>query len=99
MTKRGTPGNWRKQNRRVLHLPENLGPEKIPLRASLHELLGRNRTFGICAREILAQHRTDLIFMAGDTVPEEIANHRAEEKPPQIERAVEALEGEAFEGE
>src|SRR5260370_21483246 len=99
MTKRGTPGNSRKQNRRVLHLPANLGPEKIPLRASLHELLEGNRTFGMCAREILEQNRTDLIFVAGEAVPEQIANHRAEEKPPQIERAVESLDPKRFDDE
>jgi len=37
-----------------------------------------------------------LIFIVSDAVLEQIANHRAEEKPPQVERAIEALKSKRF---
>src|SRR5260370_41494108 len=40
--KRGTRGNEREQNRRVLHLAQNLGAEKIPVRPGLHEFIEGN---------------------------------------------------------
>src|SRR5256886_6756129 len=84
-------GNRGMQNGRVLHLAEDFGAEKIPIRAGFHELLERHWISGGCESEILAQHRADLIFLAGDAVTEQMTDHGAKEKPPQIERAIETI--------
>jgi hypothetical protein len=39
VTKRGTRGNRREQHGRVLHLAQNIGAEKIPIRAGFGELI------------------------------------------------------------
>src|SRR6266851_4129857 len=77
MTKRGTRGNRRKKNRRVLHLAQNLGAEKIAIRAGFRELFECDWSFGICVREVFAEHRADLVFMSSDALANQIANHRA----------------------
>src|SRR5713226_2132568 len=38
-------------------------------------------------------------FVAGDAVPEQIADHRAKEKPPEIKRAIESIQPKRFDGE
>src|SRR5712692_4944146 len=97
--KRGTCGNRGEQNGRVLHLAQNLGAEEIAVGAGLRELIERNWISKGCKRKILAQHRADLIFVAGDAVAEQIADHRAEEKPPQVECAIESFNPEGFNSE
>jgi len=99
VTKRGTCGNGGEQNRRVLHLAQNFGAEKIPIRTGFRESLERYRTFRGCVSEILAKHWADFIFIAVDTVPEQIADHRTKEEPPKIERAIESIQPEGFDGE
>ena len=46
--------------------------------------------------KIFAQDRADLFFLAGDGFAEEMADHGAEEKPPEFESAIEAVEAEGF---
>ena len=99
VTKRGAGGNRGEQHGRVLHLAQNIGTEKIPIRAGFGELIQCNWMSRGRVSEILAKHRADFIFVAGDTVPEQIADYRAKEKPPQIERAIEAIQMEGFDGE
>ncbi len=50
-----------------------------------------------CIWRRIAQHGADLIFLAGDGFAEEMANHRAEEEPPEFESAIEAVEAKRFE--
>ena len=80
-------------------MAENLGAKEIPIRAGFHKLFERDWISGSCESEILAQHRADLIFLAGDAVTEQMTDHRAKEKPPQVERVIEAEQAEGFNGE
>src|SRR5439155_10472419 len=94
-----TCGDQGEQYGRVLHLAENFGAKEIPIRAGFHELLERDWISGGCESEILAQHRADLIFLAGDAVTEQMTDHGAKEKPPQIERAIKAMQAKGFDDE
>src|SRR5712664_1965681 len=99
MKKRGTRGNRREQDRRVVHLAQNLGAEKIPIRAGVREFIECNRISRGRAGEILAQNWAGFILMAREAVLEQIADHWAKEKPPKIECAIESIQTEGFDVE
>src|SRR5260370_35839450 len=71
MTKRGIRGNRRKKNRRVVHLAQNVGAEKIAIRAGIHKLAERNRTSVGCAGAIFPQEGADLGLRASDSLSDE----------------------------
>ena len=91
VTKRGTVGNWQEQDGCVPHLAQNIGAEKIPILAGFGELIECDRISGGRVSEILAKHRADLTFTAGDALAKQVTDHRAKEKPPQIKRAIESM--------
>ena len=99
VAKSGTGGNRGEQNRRVLHLAKNVGAEKITLGAGFRELIECDWISRSRARKILAQHRADLILVAGDAVLDQVTDDRAKEEPPEIESTVEAVQPEGFDRE
>src|SRR6267142_1182042 len=99
MEESGSGGDWGEKDGDLLHLAQDFCAQEIALGAGLDEGIERDGSAGCCVSEIFAQHWADLSFLAGDSLAEEMTNHRAEEEPPEFESAVEAIEGKWFESE
>ena len=96
MEERGTGGNWGEKDGDLLHLAQYFCAQEVALGAGFDEGIERDGAGGCGVRDVFAQHGADLIFLAGDGFAEEMANHGAEEEPPEFESAIEAVEAERF---
>src|ERR1700682_5714721 len=84
MKERGSGGNWGEKDGELLHLAQNFCAQEIALGAGFDEGIEGDGAPSCCLREVFAEHRADLIFHAGDSFAEKVANHGAEEEPPEF---------------
>jgi len=99
MEESGAGGDWGEKDGDLLHLAQDFCAQEVALGAGLDEAIERDGAAGCGVGKIFAQHGADLIFLAGDGFAEEMANHGAEEEPPEFESAIEAVEAKRFETE
>ena len=99
MEERGAGGDGREEDRDLLHLAQDFCAQEIALGAGLDEGIERDGFARYCVGKIFAQHWADLIFLAREDFAKEMANHGAEEEPPEFDSAVEAIERKRFESE
>ena len=99
MEERGAGGDGREEDRDLLHLAQDFCAQEIALGAGLDEGIERDGFARYCVGKIFAQHWADLIFLAREDFAKEMANHGAEEEPPEFESAIEAVEAKGFKSE
>ena len=99
MEEGGAGGDRREEDGDLLHLAQDFCAQEIALGAGFDEKIEGDGTAGCCVREIFAQHRADLSFLAGNSFAKEVADHWTEEEPPEFESAIEAIEAKRFESE
>src|SRR3954463_3665842 len=96
VTKSGLGRNGREQDRHVVNLPQDFSANNIALRRVVDDLIERHRRLWIGKGKILAQNRADLFEVALHSGTEQVGDHRSEEKPPDLKRAIEAGKLERF---
>ena len=92
VAKRRGGGNRREKDSNVVHLAEDFFAEKIAFGTGLDELIEREGIGRSGVREIFAQHRTELCFVAGEIGVEQVRDDGAKEEPPEFEGAIEAAQ-------
>ena len=99
VSKGGRGGNRRQENVEALHRLENACALEIASGAFVDEFEHSEWRFHASRFEIIQKNWAELRFFSSDLLREELRDGRAEEKPPELESAVEIVELEWFDVE
>lgn len=99
MAESGRGANWGQKNGDVFHCFEDAGALEIASRGFCDEFEHRGRCFRARGFQIIQKNWAELRFFSRDLLHEELCDDWTEEKPPEIESAVEIVEPEWLDAE